>query len=84
MVDAADGEKPGRVHLIKAIGRGDVRHYGVVRIPSRGSAYIEPVERKADVLQLDKHDLGDSQGWRSGGSGSLARSRSRSLAQRQG
>jgi ribonuclease R len=60
MVDAADGEKPGRVHLIKAIGRGDVRHYGVVRIPSRGSAYIEPVERKADVLQLDKHDLGEA------------------------
>ncbi len=53
----ADGE-PGSVQLIKAIGRGDVRHYGVLRVSSRGGAYIEPVERKADTLQVDKHDMG--------------------------
>ncbi len=57
----AEDESPGQVTLIKAIGRGDAaRHFGVVRIDSRGNARLEPVERKADVLDIDKHDLGDA------------------------
>lgn len=58
---AQDDGEPGSVQLIKAIGRGDVRHYGVLRIPSQGGAYIEPVERKADTLQVDKHDMGGAE-----------------------
>lgn len=61
LVESADGDEPGRVHLIKSIGRGDVRHYGVLRIPSSGGAYIEPVERKADVLQVDRQDIGKAE-----------------------
>ncbi len=59
--DPAVGDEPGRVELIKAIGRGDVRHYGVVRIPSRGHAMLEPVERKADELHIAHHDLGGAE-----------------------
>ncbi len=62
LIASADVGEPGRVQLIKAIGRGDVRHYGVLRVPSSGGAYIEPVERKADILQIDKHDIGGAEG----------------------
>ncbi|MFK7792159.1 MAG: ribonuclease R [Devosiaceae bacterium] len=57
MLEPADGNELGRVQLIKAIGRGDVRHYGVVRMPSHGQAELEPVERKADSLHIAHHDL---------------------------
>lgn len=58
--EGEDGE-PGRVQLIKLIGRADVRHYGVLRVPSAGHAFVEPVERKADVLTIATHDRGDAQ-----------------------
>lgn len=51
------GEMP-RVQLIKAIRKAEARHYGVLRIPSQGKPYIEPVDRKADILTVAEHDLG--------------------------
>lgn len=47
-----------RVQLIKAIGKTEVRHYGVLRIPTQGKPYIEAVDRKADTLSVSEHDLG--------------------------
>lgn len=61
LIHEADDGEPGVVHLIKAIGKADVRHYGVVRMEtSRGhgpAARLEPVDRKADVLGIGVHDL---------------------------
>lgn len=49
---------PQRAQLIKALGKAEVRHYGVLRIPTQGKPYIEAVDRKADTLSVSEHDLG--------------------------
>ncbi|MBV6656675.1 MAG: ribonuclease R, partial [Devosiaceae bacterium] len=50
----------GAAELIKVIGKPVGRTFGVLRLPSRGPATVEPVDRKADVLTVPVHELGEA------------------------
>ncbi|MEM6383594.1 MAG: ribonuclease R [Pseudomonadota bacterium] len=56
-----DADEPGTVQLIKVIGKPKGRHFGVLRRPSKGVAFLEPVDRKSEVLTVPEHLIGDAQ-----------------------
>ena len=60
LIQEGEDGAPGEVGLIKLIGKPVTRHFGVIRLPAHGPAMLEPVDRKADMLTIPEHLLGDA------------------------